>query len=294
MSEFITPAEYARSRNLNKSTVSRQIRNGAIPTTADGLIDPLAADRSRDYYLNPKRRKKTSVVAGTPAGMSGEWVRGAEAMATRVVRSAREGWLLFISDLNLADSPLSLGDQVSLRALLAATGMYLPEAWVKEWVDFGSLPAPDWGLFGPNAEVISREAKLLIAEWRLRDGNLDQKPRKKTPTVAAGVPSEAVSKDWVRGAEAMATRVVRSARAAWPSFAADLKLDLSVSDKVSLRVLIAAMGLYLTEAWIEDWVDFGSLPEVDWSAFGEDAEVISREARLLMGEWSAYRREHRA
>jgi hypothetical protein len=42
----ITPAQYARQRGVAKSTVSRQIASGLIPTEADGLIDPVRADRA--------------------------------------------------------------------------------------------------------------------------------------------------------------------------------------------------------------------------------------------------------
>ncbi len=54
----MTPAAYARSRGLNRSTVSRQIKSGVI-TLVDGLVDPEAADRDRATKLDLARQKKT-------------------------------------------------------------------------------------------------------------------------------------------------------------------------------------------------------------------------------------------
>lgn len=51
----LTIAEYSRLRGLNKSTVSRQVREGKIPTV-DGRIDPIAADQAREQNLNPARK----------------------------------------------------------------------------------------------------------------------------------------------------------------------------------------------------------------------------------------------
>jgi len=55
-SKLITASEYARLRDLNKSTVSRQIRRGQIPVSAEGLIEPVAADRARERNLNQTKR----------------------------------------------------------------------------------------------------------------------------------------------------------------------------------------------------------------------------------------------
>jgi phage terminase Nu1 subunit (DNA packaging protein) len=53
--KLITAAAYAKLRGLNRSTVSRQIRSGAIPTSGGGLIDPVAADAARERNLDPKK-----------------------------------------------------------------------------------------------------------------------------------------------------------------------------------------------------------------------------------------------
>ena len=52
---LITAAAYAKLRGLSRSTVSRQVRAGQIPTR-NGLIDPIAADSAREKNLDPARR----------------------------------------------------------------------------------------------------------------------------------------------------------------------------------------------------------------------------------------------
>jgi hypothetical protein len=54
---LIKPAAYARLRKLNRSTISRQIREGKIPTH-DGLIDPDEADQAREQNLNLRKRRQ--------------------------------------------------------------------------------------------------------------------------------------------------------------------------------------------------------------------------------------------
>jgi hypothetical protein len=57
--KLITPAEYARLRGLNRSTICRQIASGAIPTVG-GLLDPRAADTAREKNLNGIRREQAA------------------------------------------------------------------------------------------------------------------------------------------------------------------------------------------------------------------------------------------
>ena len=61
MQKLISAAAYARLRNLNKSTISRQIADGTIPLT-NGKIDPVAADRARERNLNGIRREQVARV----------------------------------------------------------------------------------------------------------------------------------------------------------------------------------------------------------------------------------------
>ena len=54
----VSQSEYARSRKLAQSTISRQIRDGVITTAKDGTIDPDAADKARSDSLNPVRGRR--------------------------------------------------------------------------------------------------------------------------------------------------------------------------------------------------------------------------------------------
>jgi hypothetical protein len=74
--KLITAAAYARLRGLNRSTISRQIASGVIPTI-DGLLDPRAADLAREKNLNGIRkeqaaRRKTERVPNKPSTPSVE------------------------------------------------------------------------------------------------------------------------------------------------------------------------------------------------------------------------------
>src|ERR1039458_6977759 len=53
------PAAYARLRGLNRSTVSRQIRDGKIQAPG-GMIDPAAADRARAENLDGIRHAQAT------------------------------------------------------------------------------------------------------------------------------------------------------------------------------------------------------------------------------------------
>jgi len=52
---LVTISEYARSRKLNRSTIWRQVRSGAIPVR-DGKIDPKEADRARRNNVSTRHR----------------------------------------------------------------------------------------------------------------------------------------------------------------------------------------------------------------------------------------------
>jgi hypothetical protein len=57
--KLIRPSEYAKSRGLARSTVSRQIRAKQIPTHG-GLVDPAEADEARRLNLDPSKRRKAA------------------------------------------------------------------------------------------------------------------------------------------------------------------------------------------------------------------------------------------
>jgi hypothetical protein len=71
---LMRPSAYAKSRSLNPSTVSRQIRDGKIPTR-DGMIDAVEADRARQRNLQPIRaaeaaRRKAKVRSGVSSAFA--------------------------------------------------------------------------------------------------------------------------------------------------------------------------------------------------------------------------------
>jgi phage terminase Nu1 subunit (DNA packaging protein) len=53
---LISPAEYARRQNLNRSTISRQIKAGKIPLR-NGLVDVQAANRAREQNLDVRKQR---------------------------------------------------------------------------------------------------------------------------------------------------------------------------------------------------------------------------------------------
>jgi hypothetical protein len=58
--KLVSPAAYARSRGLNRSTISRQIRDGKIPTL-EGMLDPEIADLAREKNLDQGKRSDEAV-----------------------------------------------------------------------------------------------------------------------------------------------------------------------------------------------------------------------------------------
>jgi len=65
--KLVTAAGYARLRNLNRSTVSRQVKSGLIPIHDGGLIDPAEADRARERNLDPAKVAAADVRKHNPS-----------------------------------------------------------------------------------------------------------------------------------------------------------------------------------------------------------------------------------
>jgi hypothetical protein len=87
---LIKPAEYARVRGLNRSTVCRQIASGKIPTHG-GLVDVAEADRARRNNLDQVRgRRKVATAATGPRGAALDPEDLAIYIAWRLCKSARE------------------------------------------------------------------------------------------------------------------------------------------------------------------------------------------------------------
>jgi hypothetical protein len=57
--KLVSQAGYAKMRSLNRSTVSRQVRDGKIPTIG-GRIDPKKADIAREKNLSGTRREQAA------------------------------------------------------------------------------------------------------------------------------------------------------------------------------------------------------------------------------------------
>ncbi len=68
-SKLISAAKYAKLRGLNRSTISRQIRSGAIPTH-DGKIDPKEADAARARNLDQAKRAGAEIRKRRPGAKS--------------------------------------------------------------------------------------------------------------------------------------------------------------------------------------------------------------------------------
>jgi hypothetical protein len=77
---LITQAEYARRKDLSRSTVCRQIRDGKIPSHG-GLIDPLEADQARANNLDIRKRRKVSNPESEQRGFPPLAVAGMEYLA---------------------------------------------------------------------------------------------------------------------------------------------------------------------------------------------------------------------
>lgn len=66
----MTPGEYARHRGCSRQAVGRALREGRITATAEGLIDPVAADAQWAARSRPRVRvgaSRPAAVAAPPA-----------------------------------------------------------------------------------------------------------------------------------------------------------------------------------------------------------------------------------
>ena len=165
--KLISPAAYAKKRGLNRSTISRQVASGAIPTVG-GLIDPEVADAARDRNLSQTRReqaasRKLKRVTQPSEGASPEFLVGARWMAAKVCASARQNWPNFVADLNL--NPLCESDFPAQRSLWVALMVHLIEKWLEDYADPAELLPIDWQAFGKDAVQIRRGYEELRAEW---------------------------------------------------------------------------------------------------------------------------------
>lgn len=96
---LITPAEYARSRGLAKSTISRQVRAGKIPVHS-GKIDPHEADLARKTNLDNSRRPRPSSGVDSDLDLSGT-IRGTPFEILTRARAIKELTIAKQHQLNL-------------------------------------------------------------------------------------------------------------------------------------------------------------------------------------------------
>jgi hypothetical protein len=168
----LTQAEYARLRGLNRSTISRQVREGKIPVTADGRIDPVAADRARERNLDAGRRqdaelRKESAHVTTPtpaatAAVTPGAVVGSHAAVVDAIRRVA--------------SPLEVlaFARVALRAGASATLAFVVGSWyaTQPCMALEELDENDVSGFGEPTEAQWRELLGdfdLNAAWELYD-----------------------------------------------------------------------------------------------------------------------------
>ena len=66
---LVTMAEYARRAGLSRQTISKQVREGKIPTH-DGLIDPEEADRARARNVSSRRPARQTAAGLESVGIA--------------------------------------------------------------------------------------------------------------------------------------------------------------------------------------------------------------------------------
>lgn len=169
--QYLTPSQYATLRNLNRSTIYRQISKGALHTTADGLLDVKATDEARRTQLSWTRPRKAIVPLSAetfdeipeselPAGFSD----GVDACALRLAKTARATWPKLLAEADFA--PFQEGARVSAKAYILAIMLRLTEAWVRERIDLRKLPAIDYTPFGADAADVQAGVKELLKAWK--------------------------------------------------------------------------------------------------------------------------------
>jgi hypothetical protein len=168
----VTPAEYARRIGVNRSTVSRQIKKGVIPTHS-GLVDPAEADERRANYLSISRGRNT--LAQRQAGRA--WVPEAEdSIASRLAALTADGGTDRAAWRELLDTLVRGSDRIPAMAL--ELGLTMPQA-LSAAEQFRSLvivlagdiadAAYNWDLDDiPHAELDLEGVSALAQRFKLR------------------------------------------------------------------------------------------------------------------------------
>jgi hypothetical protein len=101
----ITPSQYAASRKLQRSTISRQIRAGKIRIDKAGKVDPEQADRDRAANLDGTRKRQQ---ARRKAG-------GRDTRTIAAIQAKREGLRLRRDEMAMARLEGKLVDAEKVR-----------------------------------------------------------------------------------------------------------------------------------------------------------------------------------
>jgi hypothetical protein len=160
---LISPAEYARRRKLNRSTISRQIQAGKIPQH-DGLIDPAEADEARRNNLSILRgRRKAIQEPNLEAVLAGVFRRGQ--------LSACNGLRRPQNLLAIAETALGIGCALEQAVVLASWYSLFMAVWVAdedEWDLLRDHEEPDWQDLA--ARIGSKVTPAEIKKWRAASG----------------------------------------------------------------------------------------------------------------------------
>jgi hypothetical protein len=147
---LMRPAEYARLRGLNRSTVSRQIRDGKIPIH-DGLVDPREADLARSRNLTMSQRRKAAVpIQRDP--VEPDFQLGMEYLA-RALRA--EGRIGSLRDIAIEATEIAITPHQADRA--ARMFVYMTSLWVKDLLE--------QTLGARYARAFDRDLAAWLASW---------------------------------------------------------------------------------------------------------------------------------
>jgi len=167
--ELVTPSRYAQLRQLNRSTISRQIQTGVVPTHG-GLVNPGEADRCRTSRLD-MRRRRPKVIQEEPC-------------AAEILVAFEAGRLAAIDDLRrpekvltVAETALALGCNLQQAVKLATWYSVLLAIWSTtddESLDVLAPQAePDWQALGRR--VGQKVTPARIETWLAPSGSAVEK-----------------------------------------------------------------------------------------------------------------------
>jgi hypothetical protein len=131
---LITKAEYARRRGVNKSTISRQVSAGIIPTHGpEKLIDPAEADEALARNKDPARGGDRRQFAYPPVrhSESAEVVDFNDAVAFSVERAKGQRLKNELSKLELRRIKGELIDRDAATKAMAEMAQAAVSAWIQ-------------------------------------------------------------------------------------------------------------------------------------------------------------------